>query len=666
MPQSLLSRAIRKGTAQDVMHELLCGARVEREFLQEATKHGDAAEKVRVLMTHWRFGRNTCREVMLRAIVRKQTEIVRVLLHAGVDPNFLKKEYAIGDTPLHCAVSADAIEIVELLLDHNADIEIRDSAGNTALHCHTTHLVVRKLMERGANANQVNNAGMTPFHNVCFDGDLASAREMDRANPNFVANGETPLYRACIQGRWDVARWLVQERGANPKPRTKHPLFHVVEPSLSPAHLIGLGLDPRQTDAEGNTALHSAVTKFQDQDEVVWIRFIDELVSHAPDLVGRHNHAGKTALHVAAKLGNKPVIQLLVNNNHQGDLMAKDNSGRIPAFEALFHTLVADFFRFILHLMVSKTLDIDCKDENGWTMLHHAVFQDFISEAFLLLEHGANCNIPNAQGRLPLHMAGFPHLGETADGHSKIRSYSTYTDYDISGVLQSGGYDWGSENVQECDLQLLEKLIGGTSDTLTLDANGNLPFFLAASSFKLDQTFVMIQAVASQGLFGQIKCSPKRNQGEEEIVEERPRKKSKEDTDIVLNRSVLQVGDRIAVYWIDDEEYYSGKITKRNNRGGIEILYDDGVQQWLGYDESLLIKRVDDAEALEQKKQEIASIRVGDRLDVWWPMEKAFYGCTVSQINHSSNTPFYLVYDDEYEEWINLLSRKYSRMTMMV
>jgi len=56
---------------------------------------------------------------------------------------------------------------VRLLLDHNADVHIRDNHGNTPLHhaAHRGHLeVARILLERDAEVNSQNDEGSTPLH----------------------------------------------------------------------------------------------------------------------------------------------------------------------------------------------------------------------------------------------------------------------------------------------------------------------------------------------------------------------------------------------------------------------------------------------------------------------------------------------------------------------
>jgi ankyrin repeat protein len=76
----------------------------------------------------------------------KRREVVRYLLAAGADPQPASRQG--GFTPLHSAVATDA---------GARDIEI-----------------VRMLLERGANPNARSQSGSTPLHTVGFTGDRES------------------------------------------------------------------------------------------------------------------------------------------------------------------------------------------------------------------------------------------------------------------------------------------------------------------------------------------------------------------------------------------------------------------------------------------------------------------------------------------------------------
>jgi ankyrin repeat protein len=83
-------------------------------------------------------------------------EVVRLLLDAGEDPNRYNPEgFHAHSTPLHQAIASDRAQVVQLLLDRGARMDIRDKVyqGNAldwALYC-----------ERPAIADQLRNRGAT-------------------------------------------------------------------------------------------------------------------------------------------------------------------------------------------------------------------------------------------------------------------------------------------------------------------------------------------------------------------------------------------------------------------------------------------------------------------------------------------------------------------------
>jgi len=68
---------------------------------------------------------------LILSIITKNPEIVKILLTANANPNIKDK---VGRTALILAAEEDVpLEIVKLLLGHNANINIRDISGKNAL-----------------------------------------------------------------------------------------------------------------------------------------------------------------------------------------------------------------------------------------------------------------------------------------------------------------------------------------------------------------------------------------------------------------------------------------------------------------------------------------------------------------------------------------------------
>jgi len=90
-------------------------------------------------------------------------DVVRALVAAGA--NVDSRENVKRCTALHLAARRGNVEIAEALLDCGADIEARDSAGDTplrrAVNCGKT-AVAALLLSRGADRESVGNKGLTP------------------------------------------------------------------------------------------------------------------------------------------------------------------------------------------------------------------------------------------------------------------------------------------------------------------------------------------------------------------------------------------------------------------------------------------------------------------------------------------------------------------------
>ena len=86
-----------------------------------------------------------------------------------------------GQTVLHLATSGRNPEVLEILLQHGAEIDAKDEAGNTPLHIacrglehtHSSHttIMVETLVRYGANINAKNDSQHTPIQLANMRGD---------------------------------------------------------------------------------------------------------------------------------------------------------------------------------------------------------------------------------------------------------------------------------------------------------------------------------------------------------------------------------------------------------------------------------------------------------------------------------------------------------------
>jgi ankyrin repeat protein len=65
---------------------------------------------------------------LLAAVVNKQRPTAERLLRGGADPNLVHSRYG---TPLHAATGAGDVELLQVLIEHGADVNARNAQGQT-------------------------------------------------------------------------------------------------------------------------------------------------------------------------------------------------------------------------------------------------------------------------------------------------------------------------------------------------------------------------------------------------------------------------------------------------------------------------------------------------------------------------------------------------------
>jgi ankyrin repeat protein len=156
------------------------------------------------------------------AAMKSQVDIARVLLEAGANPNPPPSQIAPGGFPWARAAGVGSLEMVDLLLDAKADVNLKDKEGTTAIFKAAQHqtdpAVIRRLLEAGANINERSDNGMTCLFGAAAQGRVENVRLLIRegATVDVRSNSnETVLIHASFGGHSEIVQILL-EAGADP------------------------------------------------------------------------------------------------------------------------------------------------------------------------------------------------------------------------------------------------------------------------------------------------------------------------------------------------------------------------------------------------------------------------------------------------------------------
>ncbi|KAM9831750.1 cyclin-dependent kinase 4 inhibitor C [Neosynchiropus ocellatus] len=106
-------------------------------------------------------GLNEQGRTALQVAMLDSTGVVEILLFAGANPN--RPDPGLGHTVLHDAARGGFLDTVRLLLDHGAEVNVRDRLGNLPLHLAAREghmMVVELLIERTFDPRRLHRQGL--------------------------------------------------------------------------------------------------------------------------------------------------------------------------------------------------------------------------------------------------------------------------------------------------------------------------------------------------------------------------------------------------------------------------------------------------------------------------------------------------------------------------
>ena len=285
---------------------------------------------------------------------------------------------------LHLAVYNHQVETVCILLDHGADIEKKDSSGNTPLHsaigCKALE-TVKTLVQRGADIMAEDSNLQIPFQRVWWNSPVSSLQDLLDAGTILERRHlfeDSCLMRSIIEyGDHQTNQWLFHTALKDPD-RTLLPSkilrFAAENRAMYMVNaLFDFGVDVNSKDQSGNTALHGACLS----DEPAVVERVLKLGTH----VNERNNKGEIALHHAAVSQHEEFTKLLISCNSYIDVQNCD--GFTPLMNAIKRRCTTN----ALHLL-QQGASTGLTDINGMTALHLASAIGNTRIVSKLMEHG--------------------------------------------------------------------------------------------------------------------------------------------------------------------------------------------------------------------------------------------------------------------------------------
>nr|XP_023017767.1 rabankyrin-5 [Leptinotarsa decemlineata] len=377
-----------------------------------------------------------------------------------------------GELPLDLALRCRNESIGATLVQHNADLNIRDSKGDTLLHraikhedsfsalflleqnCDATlstrnendsalHLIAganniedcekiaEKLINKNVNVNAQNRQGFTPLH-ISIQADnkpiFNLLLKQDYLNVNLKTNEEhTPLYFSLLKyesgdDAEDSYAVALLQRDIQTSPvysETCNSLLQVL--ILNGAENAAIFLSGKvgnldHVNSEGETALHLACSKNCRQ----LVRSLVELGANANLLT---NELRQSALHYAIKSNSEECIRALIDFNTELEKTENTAESRVPCNFNLadmngdtpISLALNEGYNHLVPVLIEGKADVNIRNGKDFTLLHLAILKEDSSTAIFLLNHGVDINAKTSDYETPLQLAIHCRLADVVD-----------------------------------------------------------------------------------------------------------------------------------------------------------------------------------------------------------------------------------------------------------
>jgi serine/threonine-protein phosphatase 6 regulatory ankyrin repeat subunit A/serine/threonine-protein phosphatase 6 regulatory ankyrin repeat subunit B len=310
---------------------------------------------------------------------------LRTLLTNGHDAN---ERDLWGETALMHAVGAANYTMVELLIEHKADVEAVNSdkwpvmayigfQGNPELEQLLETAAGKKLLSMDIlNGKAARSLFADDVRKKLERGELKKITEMlleQKINPHDVQNGMSMMHLALQIRDEDLIEYL-----------------------------LALGLSPVRRDLQGVQPFVFAVQQQM-------YALAENWLAQDPSLVDQAVHGQPLVLHLLST-GSEESVEWLIN--HGAKLDGRNAMGR-----TFLHLCVDGYKGPLAARMIDKCASlINVADEDGMTVLH-AVLQNWWGNeelALALIKHNANVNAFNRLGMTPLHEAVLAYADQGA------------------------------------------------------------------------------------------------------------------------------------------------------------------------------------------------------------------------------------------------------------
>jgi len=401
---------------------------------------------------------------LLAAAGRGHAQVVKLLLENGAKVDVGD---SMGFTPLHHAIFNEDEETLRMLISGGADVNKRPNKGDDPPLFYAVwqfHAVVKTLIDAGANVNAEGVGGeWTPLHHALQWSYADVAKQFIGTGVNIPA-----FQNAVLEGDLAKVRQLV-ESGTDIDTKDKFgwtPTYWALSAGQKEMaeYLLNKGADVTAKTNDGCTLLHQA-------SKAGFVEIVKQLIAKGVDVSAATVKTGRQPLADAAGYGHEEIVKLLVAKGV--DVNTTFNRGRHPLGDA-----VLAGHEEVVKLLIASGAEVNLHAEGRGTALHAAARYGHSKILDLLIANGADVNL-NARNGTPLHRAALGRGSVEDEKNAEIVEKLLAKGADVNAKDPRQGRTPLHQAADRGRYKTAECLIAASADVNATDNEGKTPLSLA-------------------------------------------------------------------------------------------------------------------------------------------------------------------------------------------
>ena len=331
------------------------------------------------------------------AIDENNTEDVETIINQIEDIDNLNF-YIDGTNPLHYAIEEDKIEIVKILLEYGADVNLKINDYTPCMSAtFIGNLTILKLLvEYGGNCDLITTRGYSAFKLACNRGNKEIVKYLFSNSATHERNES--LWIACRNNDVEIVALLLSDSWEKDKDIDSNFIKNnrsCLEISIQGGNieiiniLLQYGANINKCDTRGRSLLIKAII-YENIDIV-------ELLLEKGIRVMLKDRRTNLPIHFAAEINNTELLNLIIQIN---DVNSKNVFGETPIFNACNYNCIDN-----LRLLIENGAEVNIQNQDGITPLMRATKYNNIECIRILLEEGAiqSIDLQDREGKTALH-----------------------------------------------------------------------------------------------------------------------------------------------------------------------------------------------------------------------------------------------------------------------